>query len=219
MEEIWKDVPGFEGLYQASTEGNIRSLNYNGTRGRIQNLKRKENKKGYYRVVLCNKDHKKKEYQWGRVIALTFIPNPENKPEITYIDKDKTNNKPENIKWATYREISMENLEDKHIIYDGKSFRNEKEMAKYYNISETNYRRRKQRGWSVEETLSIPVNKSNCGGKPLYYNYYGKSMTLVEISKQTGIKSETIQRRISEGWDLYSAAETPISIFKRRNKK
>lgn len=219
MEEIWRDVPGYEGLYQASTEGNIRSLNYNGTRGKIQNLKRKENKKGYYRVVLCNKDHKKKEHQWGRVIALTFIPNPENKPEITYIDKDATNNKPENIKWATYREVSIENLEDKHIIYDGKSFRNEKEMAKYYNISETNYRRRKQRGWSLEETLSIPVNKSNCGGKPLYYNYYGKLMTLVQISEQTGIKSETIQRRISEGWDLYNAAETPISIFKRRNKK
>ena len=39
MEEIWKDVPGFEGLYQASTEGNIRSLNYNGEKGRVQNLK------------------------------------------------------------------------------------------------------------------------------------------------------------------------------------
>ena len=60
MEEIWKDVPGFEGLYQASTEGNIRSLNYNGQKGVVKNLTPVRCGAGNYRVGLFDKNKKKK---------------------------------------------------------------------------------------------------------------------------------------------------------------
>lgn len=58
MEEVWKDIPGYEGLYQVSTTGEVRSLNYNGT-SETKLLKQSTNKKGYKRVVLC-KNRKKK---------------------------------------------------------------------------------------------------------------------------------------------------------------
>lgn len=225
MEEIWKDVPGFEGLYQASTEGNIRSLNYNGEKGRVQNLKPRKYGKGnyykYYRVQLSNKakNIKKKEYQWGKIIALTFIPNPENKPLVKYIDANATNNKPSNLKWATHKEVAIENIVDKKIIYNGKSFKTEKELAEYYGISPNVFGKRKQCGWTLEEILTIPVDKKNACGKPYYYNYNGKSKTLKQISEEAGIKLNTIYYRIYAGWDIYSTAEIPANKYKNRREK
>lgn len=218
MKEIWKDVPGFEGLYQASTEGNIRSLNYKNQKGKIQNLKPRPSNKGYYKVQLSDKEKKKKDYQWGRIIALTFVPNPENKPSIRYIDKDNTNNKPSNLEWATIQEIAIESCEDKKIIHNGKSFKNWKELAKYYGIKPRVFWKRKSDGWMLEDILTIPVDKKNACGKPYYYNYNGKYMTLKEISKITGIKVKTIRDRIIRGWDLYSAAEIPVNIYKKGGK-
>lgn len=219
MEEIWKDVPGFEGLYQASTEGNIRSLNYNGQKGVVKNLTPVRCGEGNYRVGLFDKNKKKKIYQWSRVIALTFVPNPENKPIVSYIDKDITDNKPSNLEWSTRKEVAIKSIPDKNIIYNGKKFRTERELAEYYGISAENFCNRKLKGWTLDEILTIPVDKKNCCGKPYYYKYNGKYMTLEQISKITGIKLKTIRARISNGWDLYGACEIPVEIYKNRKVK
>lgn len=64
------------------------------------------------------------------------------------------------------------------------------------------------RGWSLEEALEIPIN-INSGKRPYFYNYYGKDMTLEQISKITKIKKELIYKRIRNGWNIYEAAEIP----------
>lgn len=100
MDEIWKDIPGYEGKYEVSNLGNVRSLNYNHT-GEIKLLKQGTNKKGYKLVNLC-KNGKQKCYLIHRLVAMTFIPNPNNLPIINHKDENKVNNNVNNLEWCTY---------------------------------------------------------------------------------------------------------------------
>ena len=100
MNEIWKDILGYEGLYQISNLGDVRSLNYNHT-GEIKLLKQSTDKYGYKRVGLF-KNGKEKKYLIHRLVAMTFIPNPDNLPIINHKDEDKTNNNVNNLEWCTY---------------------------------------------------------------------------------------------------------------------
>ena len=96
MEE-WRDIPGYEGLYQVSNIGNVRSLNYNRRKGCIHVLKLGYSP--YANISLC-KDGKPKHYLVHRLVAEAFIPNPNNYKEVNHIDEDKTNNKVENLEWC-----------------------------------------------------------------------------------------------------------------------
>lgn len=99
MEEIWKDIEGYEGKYQVSNLGRVRSLNYNHT-GEIKLLKQSTNKYGYKLVGLC-KNGKEKKYQVHRLVAIAFIPNPNNLPIINHKDEDSSNNNVDNLEWCT----------------------------------------------------------------------------------------------------------------------
>ena len=109
--EIWKDIPEYKGMYQASNLGRVRSLDrkYRGSnqfgasfivtkKGKI--LKPKVRKDGYLSVVLYNKQ-KTKHISVHRLIALTFLPNPNNYAVINHKDEDKTNNNVSNLEWCT----------------------------------------------------------------------------------------------------------------------
>ena len=96
--EIWKDIEGYEGLYQISSNGVIRSLGNNKTR-KERMLKPIKNKYGYLQVILC-KQGKPKLYLIHRLVALTFIDNPNNLPQVNHIDEDKTNNAVENLEFC-----------------------------------------------------------------------------------------------------------------------
>lgn len=100
MTEIWKDIPGYEGLYQASNCGNIRSLNW-GRRNIVRNLYLKPHNKGYLQVELA-KDGSKKMTTVHRLVAMTFIPNPNNLPIINHKDENKHNNNVNNLEWCTF---------------------------------------------------------------------------------------------------------------------
>ena len=84
--EIWKDIDGYEGLYQVSNLGRIKSLNYKRT-GRTKLLKLVKSN-GYLDIILYN-NGKYKHYLVHRLVAKAFIPNPDNLPEINHIDEDK----------------------------------------------------------------------------------------------------------------------------------
>ena len=96
--EKWRDIPGYEGFYQVSDLGNIRSIRFN----KIRNMKSWASH-GYRAVELCINNNR---YTVGihRLVALTFIPNPENKPEVNHKDRNKSNNNVENLEWVTQSE-------------------------------------------------------------------------------------------------------------------
>lgn len=97
MEE-WKDIEDYEGLYQVSSEGRVKSLNYFRT-GEERILKCVKNKEGYLKVGL-SKNRKRKTYYIHRLVAQTFLPNPNNLPQVNHKDEDKTNNIVENIEYC-----------------------------------------------------------------------------------------------------------------------
>lgn len=98
MEEVWKDIDGFEGLYQVSNYGRIKSLPRNTTRGVI--LKPHKNTQGYLQVHLY-KDGKGKDYTIHRLVALYFIPNNDLfKTQINHKDENKENNNVDNLEWC-----------------------------------------------------------------------------------------------------------------------
>lgn len=99
MEEIWKDIPEYEGLYQVSDLGRVRSLNYNQT-GEIKLLKQSTNKKGYKQISLY-KNGKEKKYRVHRLVAIAFLPNPNNYKEVNHKDECKSNNNMNNLEWCT----------------------------------------------------------------------------------------------------------------------
>ena len=100
MDEIWKDVVGYEGLYQVSDMGQVRSLNWRGS-GLVRNMYLKPTHDGYRQVVLY-KDGKGKTSRVHRLVAEAFIPNPENLPLINHKDEVASNNCVSNLEWCTH---------------------------------------------------------------------------------------------------------------------
>lgn len=101
-EEIWKDIPGYEGRYRVSSWGRVMSMNFEGRCG--PRLLRGTVSCYGYRVVTLYKDGKEKKWFVHRLVAIAFIPNPGNKPMIDHIDTVRTNNHIENLRWCTLTE-------------------------------------------------------------------------------------------------------------------
>lgn len=108
--ETWKEIPGFEGRYEVSNLGRVKSLprevsNHTGkSMVKEKILKQRADCKGYMRIDLNDNDGKHKYLGVHRLVAMAFIPNPENKPQINHIDGVKNHNFVENLEWVTNQE-------------------------------------------------------------------------------------------------------------------
>ena len=105
--EIWRDIRGYEGLYQVSNLGRVKSLRSNNI------LKGGSYPNGYLFVGLC-KHNKVKTCMRHRLVAQAFIPNLLNKPEVDHINTDKNDNTVENLRWVTHYENDHNPLTVKH---------------------------------------------------------------------------------------------------------
>ena len=102
MEEIWKDIKNYEGFYQVSNKGNVKSLNYNHT-GKEKLMKLSKYKNGYLCVHLHIKE-KNKTFLIHRLVAEAFISNPNNYSEINHINGNKSINNYLNLEWISHAE-------------------------------------------------------------------------------------------------------------------
>lgn len=101
VEEIWKDVVGYEDLYQVSNMGNVkRKIS---RRCLIERIIAPTKSHGYMRLGLC-RNNKVKMHNVHRLVAMAFIPNPECKPFVNHMDGNKKNNSIDNLEWVTAQE-------------------------------------------------------------------------------------------------------------------
>lgn len=104
MEE-WKSIPGYEGLYEISSYGRVKSLEISYVRkdGRMYHkpeiILKPNYVSGYLRVGMY-KNKTFKYYLIHRLVAQAFLPNPDNLPEVNHLDEDKSNNRVENLEWC-----------------------------------------------------------------------------------------------------------------------
>lgn len=98
----WRDIPGYEGLYQVSSVGNVKSLpKYRSKTDRI--LKGYIDKDGYVKVRLCPNQKERKSYFVHRLVAIAFINNDECLPEVDHLNTIKNDNRVENLKWCNHK--------------------------------------------------------------------------------------------------------------------
>ena len=193
QDEVWKDIEGYEGLYQVSTCGNVKSLpkvRRNGTGTYIQKerlLKPSNTSTGYKKVELY-KDGKRKSFKVHRLVAIAFIPNPDNKPEVNHIDGNKINNNIDNLEWVTSSENTIH-------AYETGSSPNKKELDEIRIIELYN------KGTSKEE-ISRMFDVSN--------------VVIARILKENDIKLRTK----SEAFDKHHLDELDLKeLLKTRTQK
>lgn len=106
--EVWKDIKGYENLYQVSSKGRVRSLDrYVNNKGKLDFRKGKilttSNRKNGYLSVSLSKDGVITTHSVHRLVATAFIPNPNNSPMINHRDENPSNNRVENLEWCTHK--------------------------------------------------------------------------------------------------------------------
>ena len=169
MEE-WRDIPGYESFYQVSNLGNVRSIRFN----KIRNMKSWDSK-GYRVVELCINNNR---YTVGvhQLVALAFISNPENKPEVNHKDRNRSNNNVENLEWVT----QSENVAHAYIngvkprpTYQNQPFQKEIldiiENKKYFSIREASHQTGHKRD-TIRRSLDLNIPVCNNTHHFIYVN-------------------------------------------------
>ncbi|MEF3886392.1 NUMOD4 motif-containing HNH endonuclease [Lacticaseibacillus rhamnosus] len=153
--EAWKDIEGYEGLYQVSNMGRVRSLNHEDTRG--HHVKGKvlagRPNKGYLGVALY-RDGNAKGYPVHRLIAKAFLDNPSNLPEVNHKDENKANNAVSNLEWCTA----------------------------FYN--NTYNGRHKRAGKRIAKALGRPIYVVSGSGHRYYFESAKKAAEILELKRQ-----------------------------------
>ena len=103
--EVWKDIQGYEGLYQVSNLGNVRSLNWRNT-GQVRNLYLKPQNRGYLQVELA-KCGQKRGFTVHRLVAMAFVSGYAEGKVVNHINEDKRDNRAENLEWVSQSDNTL----------------------------------------------------------------------------------------------------------------
>ena len=174
INEIWKDIKGYENLYQVSNWGRVKSLQYNNIK-----ILKPRNIQGYQCVILY-KYNLHKEYKIHRLVAEAFIYNPYNLPQVNHKDENKANNKVHNLEWCTA----------KYNVNYGTARDRMKEKMKGRTVSEET---RKRMSESLKGKLAGENNPNF--GKPMSEELKEKLRIANTGKKQS---KETIKKRIDK---------------------
>ena len=144
MSEIWKSVVGYEGKYEVSNFGRVKSLErWSGTQfyKRDKLLGLYTNKRNGYVYVWLNKDGKGKNFRVHKLVAKSFLNNHYNYPDINHIDGNKTNNRVDNLEFCTKKYnvnhyLKSRNLDERNAKINSEYIRgiSKKELAGKYNL-------------------------------------------------------------------------------------
>lgn len=181
--EIWKPVIGYEGLYDVSNLGRIRSVDRVVQQaGKISHLKghimaQSVDKDGYLRCSL-SKNGKRKTYPVHRIVLNAFVPNPEGKPHVDHINTIRDDNRVENLRWATQTENNNNQRTIQHL---KKTINND--------------------GYQQKRLNALSKNGSPKAPKKVYqysknYEYINSFNSISEAARNFGINHENIVRAL-----------------------
>lgn len=243
-QEIWKPIHNYEGCYEASNKGRIRSVERlvkckNGTRTSPSTILKPSLGEWGYEQVTLRKNGEKETVRINRIIAQTFIPNPNKLPQVNHIDGNKINNCVENLEWCDASH-NMKHCFNNHmsdwttkikIVETGEVFNSKAECARKIKGHASSIdacirgKRKTHKGYHFEiigERASDKYSRKNSINKKDKYDneiqieYAGEIHSFREWSKITGIKQHTLDTRYYRG-DRGERLFRPVEKERRRN--
>lgn len=170
MTEVWKDIQGYEGIYQISNTGKVKRLKFAhvSPNGKItwickeKILTPKVDKKGYLFVRLGNGTKIPKNLRIARLVACAFISEqPFEKAQVDHVDRDRTNNNVENLRWVS-NSMNCRNKSNNTLFEIDGETKTMTDWCEIYEIPLSRFQRRLYYGWRVEEALKSPFRKRIC---------------------------------------------------------
>lgn len=174
MIEVWKDIAGYEGMYQVSNLGRVKSLerwvqNHGKLQHHPEKIRTPSKRETGYLALQLYKDNKPQNCYIHRLVAEAFLPNPDNKSTVNHINGDKKDNRADNLEWSTYTE------NNKHAYDTG--------------LNDETHRRNRKGSFTVEQ-----YDKD--------MNLIKTYPSIREAERQTGIDSRSISLGIRKGWNF-----------------
>lgn len=175
MEEIWKPITGYEELYAISNLGRVKSFSKNcGYRKSRERLMKPFKSKDGYLLVTLSKNNEQKHFQIHRLVAFEFIPNKDNKSQVDHINRVRSDNRAENLRWVSPSENGNNTCYNRMIEYEGRKM-TVAEWAKFLGMkNSTLYNRIFFHKWSIEKAFTYPVRNISAKTKKARGNNNGR---------------------------------------------